>query len=175
LGAEDLEEQLEEAVSEDSVSEALERAHEYRKDAINALSPSQMEEFVACILRGMGYRAKVSPPGADRGCDIEASPDGLGLETPRIRVEVKHRIATMGAPDLRSFIGALRPGDHGLYVSTGGFTRESKYEAERSQIPVRLVDLDRLAELYVEFYEELSLEDRELVPLRRVYWPEGRE
>jgi len=158
----------------DPVAEALELAHEYRKDAISALGPNEMEDFVACVLRGMGYRARVTPRGPDRGRDIEASPDGLGLEEPRIRVEVKHRQAKMGAQEVRAFLGALRPGDKGLYVSTGGFSREAMYEAERSQVPASLVDLDRLAELYVEFYEVLKPEDRELVPLRRVYWPEGR-
>jgi len=167
-------EDAEEEEAIDPVAEALELAHEYRKDAISALGPNEMEDFVACVLRGMGYRARVTPRGPDRGRDIEASPDGLGLEEPRIRVEVKHRQAKMGAQEVRAFLGALRPGDKGLYVSTGGFSREAMYEAERSQVPASLVDLDRLAELYVEFYEELKPEDRELVPLRRVYWPEGR-
>jgi hypothetical protein len=46
----------------------------------------------------MGYKTRVSPPGADRGVDIFASPDGLGLEEPRIFVEVKHRLkSAMGA------------------------------------------------------------------------------
>ncbi len=164
----------EEAQASDPVEEALELAHEYRKDAISAPLPNDMEDFVACILRGTGSRARVTPRGPDRGRDIEASPDGLGLEEPRIRVEVKHRQAKMGAQEVRAFLGALRPGDKGLYVSTGGFTREAMYEAECSQVPASLVDLDRLAELYAEFYEELKPEDRELVPLRRVYWPEGR-
>lgn len=166
-------ESADEAEIVDPVEEALEQAHEYRKDEIAALGPDEMEAFVACILRGMGYRARVSPKGPDRGRDVEASPDGLGLEEPRIRVEVKHREAKMGSQEVRAFLGALRPGDKGLYVSTGGFTREAMYEAERSQVPASLVDLDRLAELYVEFYEELSPEDRRLVPLRRVYWPGG--
>jgi len=160
-----------ELLAQDPVEDAIERAHESRKDAINRLAPDEMEEFVAGVMRGMGYRARVSPTGPDRGCDIEASPDGLGLEEPRIRIEVKHRSGPLGAPILRSFLAALRPGDKGLFVSTGGVTREAKYEAERSQVPVTLVDLDRLAELYIEFYEELRPEDRALVPLTRVYWP----
>lgn len=38
-----------------------------------------------------------------------ASPDGLGLENPRIKVEVKHRQNSMGASEIRNFIGRLRP------------------------------------------------------------------
>jgi restriction system protein len=78
-----------------------------------------MEELVARILRAMGYKAKVSLKGPDRGVDVIASPDGLGLTQPRIKEEVKHRGGSMGAPAIRGFIGALREGDSGLFISTG--------------------------------------------------------
>ncbi len=149
-----------------------ETAREQIKDRIVSLDDRRMEELVAALLRAMGYRTRVSPAGPDRGVDVFASPDGLGLETPRIKVEVKHRRHTaMGAHDLRSFLGALREGDRGLYVSTGGFSREARYEAERSRIPVTLIDLDELAELIVTHYDRFDLEGRALVPLVQVYWP----
>ena len=47
-----------------------------------------MQELVAGILRAMGLKTKISNKGPDRGKDIIASPDGLGLENPRIFVEV---------------------------------------------------------------------------------------
>lgn len=43
-----------------------------------------MRDLVAGILRAMGYKARVSPLGPDGGHDIFASPDGLGVEEPRI-------------------------------------------------------------------------------------------
>ena len=147
------------------------RSHEFIKDKILTLDPDKMEELTAAILRAMGYRARVSPKGPDRGVDVYASRDGLGLETPRIKAEVKHRVRTpISAPDIRSFIGGLREGDRGIYVSTGGFTREARYEADRSKIPVTLVDLDELANLLVTFYESFDLDGRALIPLVRVYW-----
>ena len=77
----------------------------------------------------------------------------------------------MGAQEIRSFLGGLRQGDRGLYVSTGGFKKEAKYEAERSPIPVTLVDLDELATLVISHYEEFDLEGRALITLVRVNWP----
>lgn len=151
--------------------ETVAQSHELIKDKIAALLPDEMEELVASILRAMGYKAKVSPKGPDRGVDVIASPDGLGLTQPRIKAEVKHRNGSMGAPAIRSFIGALREGDSGLFISTGGFTREARYEAERSSIPLTLVDLDDLADLIVSHYESFDLEGRALVPLVRIYWP----
>jgi restriction system protein len=78
----------------------------------------------------------------------------IGLESPRIKVEVKHRKNTaMGFQELRSFIGGLRSDDRGLYVSIGGFTKDAKYEAERSNVPVTLIDIDGLLKLIIEHYD----------------------
>ena len=151
-----------------------ERADEAVEERILRLSPGDMEHFVAGLLRGMGYRTTVSPTGADRGVDVFASPDGLGLEEPRIFVEVKHRRNTaMGAPDLRRFMGGpgRAAGDRGIYVSTGGFTHEAKYEADRSTTPLRLLGLKDLRKLVVDLYPKLDEETRALIPLRRVYVP----
>lgn len=148
------------------------RAHELIKDKILSLSDDDMERLCAAILRAMGYRTRVSAKGPDRGVDIIASPDGLGLEDPKIKVEVKHRAkTTMGSQEIRSFLGGLREGDKALYVSTGGFTKEAKYEADRSNIPVTLLDLDELAKLTVTYYEAFDLEGRALIPLIKVFWP----
>ncbi|HEV3137945.1 MAG TPA: restriction endonuclease, partial [Pirellulales bacterium] len=98
--------------------------------------------------------------------------DGLGFQEPRIKVEVKHRPRTaIGAPDIRSFLGGLREGDRGLYVSTGGFTKDAGYEAERSTIPVTLLDLDDFVVSVVTHYETFDIEGRALLSLVRVYWP----
>ena len=75
----------------------LEKADRLIEDRIAALDWRQMQELVAGILRGMGYKTTVSADGPDRGVDIFASPDGLGLQEPRIFVEVKHRGGAMGA------------------------------------------------------------------------------
>ncbi len=85
------------AIEEDGVSETqlleetLNRSREFVKDRMAKLAWQQMQELVAGLLRAMGYKTRVSPQGSDRGRDIVASPDGFGLEQPRIVVEVKHR------------------------------------------------------------------------------------
>jgi restriction system protein len=75
--------------------EVREKSEQFIEDRISALDWQHMQELVAGILRAMGYRTQVSSAGADRGIDIFASPDGLGLQEPRIFVEVKHRASTM--------------------------------------------------------------------------------
>ena len=149
----------------------VDQSLELIKDKINKLSPDDMEELVATVLRAMGFKAKVSPKGADRNVDVFASPDGLGLTSPRIKAEVKHRNGSMGSKEIRSFIGALRDGDRGLYISTGGFTKDARYEAERANVPVQLINIDDLAHLVVDNYESFDIEGRTLIPLVKIYWP----
>ncbi len=80
-------------------AENIERADEFIEDAIGLLGPYEVQDLVAGILRAMGYRTVVSTPGPDRGVDIFASPDGLGLLEPRIFVEVKHHKRPIGAKE----------------------------------------------------------------------------
>ncbi|HEY1954051.1 MAG TPA: restriction endonuclease [Polyangiaceae bacterium] len=151
--------------------EQFEKANEFIEDRIDRLNWEEMQELVAGVLRAMGYRTTVSEAGPDRGVDVFASPDGLGLQDPRIFVEVKHRSAQMGAKEIRAFLGGRSKGDKCLYVSTGGFSKDAQYEAERADVALSLITLPRLRQLVVEFYEKLDSETRALVPLRRLYWP----
>lgn len=141
------------------------------KDLLSAIGPREMEELVAGILRAMGYKTQVSPVGADRGKDIIASPDGFGFETPRIIVEVKHRSGQMGSQQIRSFLGGRHKDDRGLYVSTGGFSKDALYEAERASVPLTLWTLDTLVRTLIEHYEATDNETKRIVPLKRMYWP----
>ncbi len=102
-------------------------------------------------------------------------PDGLGLQEPRIFVEVKHRVGTSieDYQEIRAFLGGRKPGDRCLYVSTGGYSKDAKYEANRSSVPLELLTLPDLRNLLVEHYEKLDAETRSLVPLKRIYWPAG--
>lgn len=148
------------------------KAFELTKDRIAKLEWDDMQQLVAGLLRAMGYKTRVSPAGADRGKDIVASPDGLGLSNPRIVVEVKHRPGSqMGSPEIRSFLGGRHKDDKGLYVSTGGFSKDARYEADRASIPLTLMDLDDLVEAILDYYEQMDPDAKQLIPLRKVYWP----
>lgn len=147
--------------------EAIERI----KDRVREFSWEDMELLVAGMLRAMGYKTHMTQKGADGGRDIIASPDGFGLEQPRIVAEVKHRQKQMDAEKVRAFVGTLRNSDSGLYVSTGGFTKDARLEAQRATRPVHLLDLDQLVRAITERYEHADDETRRLLPLVRIYLP----
>lgn len=166
-------------VVEDAVGEPIaevrkdteQRALEFLQDRLSGLGWDGMQELVAGLLRAMGYKTRVSAVGPDQGRDIVASPDGFGFQPPRIIVEVKHRKGAMGAPEIRSFLGGLREGDRGLYVSMGGFTREAMYEAKRANHHLTLMDADEFASALIEHYDRMDMESRAILPLRKIYWP----
>lgn len=153
------------------MDEIEDKSKEFIKDMVNSLNPYDMQDLVAALLRAMGYKTIVSPRGPDRGKDIIASPDGLGLEDPVIVVEVKHQSGSMSSQKIRSFKGALKKSNKGIYVSTGGFTTDAKYEAERSEIPIILMDLDTLVKFIMQYYDNFDSNGRSLLPLKKIYWP----
>ena len=148
-----------------------EAAREAIKDRIVGLTPNQMEYLAAAVLRAMGYKTKVSLPGPDGGIDVVASFDHFGLERPRTLVQVKHRPTTkMSVPEIRAFMGVLGD-DRGLFVSTGGFSEEARRETRSSDKRLALLDLDDLADLVIEHYDNFDPEGRALLPLVKMYWP----
>jgi len=165
-----VEEDAEEVIADtlaDIESQALERI----KDRVNELDWDDMQQLVAGILRAMSYKTQISPPGSDRGKDIVASPDGFGFEHPRIVVEVKHRKGQMGSQEIRSFLGGRHKDDRGLYVSTGGFSKDALYEADRASIPLAMWTLDHVVRALIEHYDGTDAETKRIVPLKRLYWP----
>ncbi len=140
-------------------------------DLIHALDPYDFQDLVAGVLRAMGFEAVSTPPGPDRGVDIVAHPDAFGFEQPRIKAQVKHKKSTSGGPEMRSFIGTLRSGEKGVFVSTGGFTRDAKLEAEHAHQPVTLLDRDDFIQLMLQHYEHLESEFKAQIPLQRVWVP----
>lgn len=165
-----VEDEAEESIA-DPLSDVESQALERIKDRVSELDWDDMQQLVAGILRAMGYKTQVSPPGSDRGKDIVASPDGFGFEHPRIVVEVKHRKGQMGSQDIRSFLGGRHKDDRGLYVSTGGFSKDAQYEADRASIPLAMWTLDHVVRALIEHYDATDVETKRVVPLKRLYWP----
>lgn len=54
-------------------------------------------------------------------------------------------------------------------VCAGGFTKEAGHEADRADVPIRLLDLDPFARTYVEVYDKVNDNDRAILPLTRIW------
>jgi restriction system protein len=114
-----------------------------------------------------GYHVPyVASPGPDGGVDLVAYRDPLGTSAPRIRVQVKHRQAKVGAKDVRELEGLLRRDDDiGLLVSSGGFSADAERESRASRKHIELMDLDRLISLWQGHYASLREVGRAMLRL----------
>ena len=112
-------------------------------------------------------------PGSGQG-NVESSCESRSVAIVKVVQQGEHPRAQL--PREHNRVAATRsrhPDDKGLYVSTGGFTQDARYEADRANVPVTLMGLDELVKAVIEYYEHMDAEARRLVPLRRVYWPIG--
>ncbi len=151
---------------------AEEQAWEEIGGYLRSMPPYEFQDLVADLLRAMGYHVSwVALPGKDDGIDILAWTDPLGTRPPRIKVQVKRQISTVSVDGLRSFLSVLGNDDVGLFVCTGGFTRDAEAAARTQENrKVTLIDLERLFDLWVEHYGKLSDTARQRLPLRPIYF-----
>lgn len=150
--------------------EAEEQAWSEISTYLRAMNPYEFQDLVADLLRAMSYHVSwVSPPGKDGGVDILAWPDPLGTRPPRIKVQVKRQQQAISVDGLRSFMAVLGDDDVGLFVSTGGFTKDAEWEARtQEKRRITLISLDKLFDLWVEHYEKLTDQARRRLPLRPI-------
>lgn len=127
--------------------------------------------LVAAILRAQGYQTHMSPPGADNGIDIVAGSGALGLESPRVVVQVKSGAQTVDQPTLQGLIGSVQDtqADHGLIVSWNGYTKPVRNRVNDLYFRVRLWGREELVDNLLATYERLPEDIRAELPLKRTW------
>lgn len=147
-----------------------EQANNGIREFLRSKNPYEFQDLVAALLKAMGYYIQsVAPKGKDGGVDIVAYVDPLGAQTPRIKVQVKHRPdAVIGAPDVRSLLGVLRAGDIALFVTSGTYSPDAKTTAANSREFIRLIDGDEFIEMWQNYYDKMSDDDKNMLPLKRI-------
>lgn len=119
----------------------------------------------------MGYKTRVSEPGPDRGIDIVAYKDDLGVEPPMILVQVKSSEREVNESTVSELYGKVSEKDFGLFVSTGGFNKLA-CDFSFGKRNLKLIDGDELVELVYKYYDRLDGKYKGIIPLRKVYIPE---
>lgn len=122
------------------------------KELSKNLKGYDLEEFVADLLRAMGYRTTVSPHGGDSGIDITAYKDEL---PPRIVVQVKSQDSDIKETTIQSLKGAMREGDYGLFVTLSNYTKNAQKYLDNTPI-IRGINGTELVDLILKYYEDLS-------------------
>ena len=161
---------------DDTVGATAEDIIESTKDFIlkelsRNLKGYALEEFVADLLRAMGYRTTVSAHGGDSGIDITAYKDEL---PPRILVQVKSQDSVIKETTIESLKGAMREGDYGLFVTLSNYTKNAQKYLESTPI-IRGINGTELVDLILKYYEDLDDKYQKMIPLKMVYIPVPKE
>jgi restriction system protein len=168
----EVEEEVDDKRATITFEEAEEQAWSEIEEYLRDMNPYDFQKVVASLLKAMGYHVTwIAPPGKDGGVDVIAWNDPLGTKPPRIKVQVKREQNAVNVSILRSFLALLGDSDVGIFVCTGGFTKDAREEARTQQSrQVTLVDLERLFELWVQHRANLDEEARDLFPLKPIYF-----
>lgn len=152
--------------------EAEEQAWKEIAAYLENIDPYDLQDLVASLLEAMGYHVNwVSPRGKDAGLDIVAYSDPLGTKPPRIKVQVKRRKDSIGVEELRSFLALISEEDVGIYVTTGGFSKDATDLARHQERRrITLIDQQRLVDLWVEYQDKVALDKRDALPLKPIYF-----
>jgi restriction system protein len=141
------------------------------KELSRQLKGYDLEEFVADLLRAMGYRTTVSPHGGDSGIDITAYKDEL---PPRILVQVKSQDGDIKETTIQSLKGAMREGDYGLFITLSDYTKNAKAYLRNTPI-IRGINGTELVDLIIKYYKDLGEKNKRIIPLQMVYIPVSRD
>jgi len=164
-------EEEEEVQTSIAVEQAEDAARTQIREHLERMPPFDFQNLVAALLKGMGYYVPyVASPGPDRGVDIIAFSDPLGVHPPRIKVQVKRQGSTINAEKLRAFLSTISDVDAGIFICTGGFTSDAQEEARHDKRRITLLNLDDLVRLWITHYDRIAAADRQMLPLRAVHF-----
>lgn len=130
-----------------------------------------MARLVDAVLRAEGYITLVSPPGKDGGVDILAGRGSLGLDPPRLCVQVKSGASSSDVTVLRALQGTMQnvKADHGLLVCWSGVTQELEREARSGYFGVRIWKSGDLIDAVLRNYDRFPEEIKSELPLKRTW------
>jgi restriction system protein len=130
-----------------------------------------LTKLVDAVLKADGWVTKVSPPGADGGVDILAGRGTLGLDQPRLCVQVKSQLTPADVTIYRGLQGSMQSfkAEQGLLVCWGGFNKAVHQESKQGHFTVRLWEGSDLVQAIYRNYEKLPAEIQAELPLKRVW------
>ena len=119
-----------------------------------------LTDLVDAVLQGEGWVTKVSPPGPDGGVDILAGRGSLGLDGPRLCVQVKSQKSPADVTVYRTLLGTMQTfkAEQGLLVCWGGFNKTVLQESKQAHFTVRLWESKDLVGAIYRNYDGLPAE-----------------
>lgn len=137
-------------------------------DELLNLSPAAFERLCQRILRESGFtHVEITGRSGDGGIDGRGIIKIGGLLSFHIIFQCKRYVGNVSAEQIRDFRGAMQGrADKGLFITTGGFTRDAKTEATRDGAPpIDLIEGDDLVEKMRELKLGVKIQTEEFIEI----------
>jgi restriction system protein len=132
----------------------------------------RMAVLVEALLTVEGYTCWRAQEGADGGIDLLAGSDPLGLDEPRLVVQVKSEQTPVGDPVISQLLGTTTkhgPTAQGLLVAWGGLTSPAQRSARDNYFRIRVWTAADIIEQVIRHFPELPEELRTDLPLKQIW------
>ena len=146
-----------EHVARDRIAALIQRSYAGRGLAV----------LTGALLEAEGFRCTVSPPGADGGVDVLAGRGALGLDAPRLVVQVKSEPTAVGVAVINQL--QSHEADQALLVAWGGVSKPARQALTTRQFRVRIWDSEDVIDSVLRNYDRLPDDIRTEVPLKRIW------
>lgn len=159
-------------IEDDAPLDLMQAAHDQvLKHIQSRFAGHALSELVEAVLQADGWVTRGSPPGADGGVDILAGRGPLGLDAPRLCVQVKSQNSPADVIVYRTLQGSMQSfkADQGLLVCWGGFNKVVLAEAKQGHFTVRLWNSTDLVEAIYQNYDRLPAKIQAELPLTKVW------
>lgn len=133
----------------------------------------ELSALVEALLTAQGFKCRNSPPGADGGVDVLAGMGPLGMDSPKLVVQVKSQTNAVSDTVLQQLNGAIHrfQADQGLLVTFGGVTAPAKTYLETQYFNIRVWTMDDILQALYKYYPSLDGEIRARLPLKQIWIP----
>lgn len=141
------------------ISEKKDQVCQEILEEVKKIHPRLFENLVVKLLVAMGYGTQehsfVTNYSNDKGIDGVIQADDLGFEI--IQVQAKKYEGNIGAPSVREFVGSIKGGGKGVFVTTSDFTKDALECIKGRNEKVVLIDGKRLSQLMFKYNQGVSI------------------
>ena len=133
----------------------------------------ELSELVEALLTAEGFKCRNSPPGADGGVDVLAGMGPLGMDSPKLVVQVKSQTGAVSDTVLQQLNGAIHrfQADQALLVTFGGVTGSARTYLETQYFNIRVWTIDDIIQSIYRHYPLLDSEMKARLPLKQIWVP----
>lgn len=133
----------------------------------------ELSDLVEALLAAEGFKCRNSPPGADGGVDVLAGMGPLGMDSPKLVVQVKSQTGAVSDTVLQQLNGAIHrfQADQALLVTFGGVTAPAKTYLEAQYFNIRVWTIDDIIHSIYKHYPALDNEMKARLPLKQIWVP----